>query len=112
MVLLTITPVAHTAIRLYNDLKRAGGDAVPDIPGEPSLAQPIIGDPVSHAQLIDIARFLKGREPAFDDGEGLAHESIRLDALLKGSNVYKPPPEPKPEPVCFLLCIFLYPPRA
>lgn len=95
MVLLTITPSAKSAIELYNDLKKALPSDGQNVADEPSLDQPSVGDPISHAQLIEIARFLK------EHGEASSSENIsfRLDALLKGSKIYTPPPQPKPEPV-------------
>lgn len=58
-------------------------------PAEPSLSRPKIGGPISHGQVIDIARKLKTRRI----------QPKSLEALLKGSKVYIAPPLPKPEPV-------------
>lgn len=62
---------------------------------EPVLLTPKVGNPISHGHVIDIARRLKGRHQA---------PNCRLEALLKGSKVYIPPPKPKAEPV--IVCTY------
>jgi hypothetical protein len=57
--------------------------------GEPSLENPIIGDPISHSQVVDIWRSL----------HIAGHKNYTLEILLKGSRVYVPPPPPKPQQV-------------
>ena len=90
MVLLTLTPAAKTAVELYNQLSdQKRHESLND----PSLSEPAVGAPVSHAQLIQVARFL--RESHLDN-----KNEFRLDTLLKGANIYVPPPKPKPQPVC------------
>lgn len=89
MVLLTLTPAAKSAVELYNQLSDQKEHG---LPSEPSLSEPAVGAPVSHAQLIQVARSLRqSRLPNKND--------FRLDALLKGANIYVPPPRPKPQPV-------------
>lgn len=56
---------------------------------EPSLGDPAIGNPVSHSQVVDMWKDLKDAR----------HGEYTLEMLLKGANVYVPPPAPKPEPV-------------
>jgi len=56
---------------------------------EPLLSAPAIGNPISHGQIIDLARDMKAREL----------QPYQLETLLKGSTVYIPLPPPKPEPV-------------
>lgn len=56
---------------------------------EPPLSNPKVGNPISHGQVIDISCDLKSH--------GIQPSS--LEALLKGSRVYVPFPEPKAEPV-------------
>lgn len=55
---------------------------------EPSLADPKIGNAISHRQVLDIWRELK------------SHDELcpSLETILRGSHVYIPPPPPKPEP--------------
>ncbi|KAI9052327.1 hypothetical protein LZ554_003678 [Drepanopeziza brunnea f. sp. 'monogermtubi'] len=57
-------------------------------PTEPALSDPQIGKPISHGQIIELARSMKvgGLQPS------------RLEDLLKGARVYVPPPPVKPEP--------------
>ncbi|KAI5239146.1 hypothetical protein E4T43_06920 [Aureobasidium subglaciale] len=90
MVLLTLTPAAKSAVELFN---QRSGEKHDDSSRGPSLREPTVGSPVSHAQLIEVARFLRESDvPSKDD--------YRLDALLKGANIYVAPPKPKPQPVC------------
>ena len=90
MVLLTLTPAAKSAVELYNQLP---GEKDHVSTSDSSLSEPTIGAPVSHAQLIQVARCLRETDiPNKND--------FRLDALLKGANIYVPPPKPKPQPVC------------
>ncbi|KAA8566192.1 hypothetical protein EYC84_008793 [Monilinia fructicola] len=58
------------------------------IPQEPLLANPMIGNPISHNQIIDLWRDLKKQD----------RSSFNLELLLRGSRVYVPPPKPKAEP--------------
>ncbi|KAI4750496.1 hypothetical protein E4T52_11887 [Aureobasidium sp. EXF-3400] len=88
MVLLTLTPAATSAVELYHQLSHQKDDVSSS---DPSLSEPTIGAPVSHAQLIQVARFLRESQlPNKND--------FRLDTLLKGANIYVPPPKPKPQP--------------
>lgn len=113
MVLLTITE------NVVRALSRAQ-DVVPDDvaklqrPGEPSLADPKAGNPISHSQLIDLSKLLKrhadqlaSTEENLRRREDTPHQEnekpedpvpITLDALLRNSAVYVPPPPPKKEP--------------
>jgi len=51
--------------------------------------------PIEHSDVVDISkRLLK----EYHDSDASA-KNRRLDALLKGTTVYQPPPPPKPEPV-------------
>ncbi|PWY73863.1 hypothetical protein BO94DRAFT_438285, partial [Aspergillus sclerotioniger CBS 115572] len=83
MVLLITTPPILSAIEALptssrNDL---------DLPEALDL-----NDPISHAQIIQIARYFRAQTPA-DTTRGRS-----LDALLRGTKVYIPPPPKKPEP--------------
>ncbi|PMD19189.1 hypothetical protein NA56DRAFT_575805 [Hyaloscypha hepaticicola] len=55
---------------------------------EPSLSNPMVGNPISHGQVVDISRDLKSR----------GVQPLSLEALLRGSKVYAPPPLPRVEP--------------
>jgi hypothetical protein len=90
MVLLTLTPAAKSAVELYNQLSEQEEHGPSS---DPSLSEPTVGAPVSHAQLIQVARFLRESHIA-------NKKDFRLDTLLKGANIYVPPPKPKPQQVC------------
>ncbi|ELR05864.1 hypothetical protein VC83_09232 [Pseudogymnoascus destructans] len=53
---------------------------------EPSLQDPKPGNPISHLQIVALSRQLKSINAI----------PCHLDALLRGSHVYIPPPPPKP----------------
>ncbi|KXH52032.1 hypothetical protein CSIM01_07851 [Colletotrichum simmondsii] len=55
---------------------------------EPTLGDYVIGDPITHSQILDLWKSLKT--------EGI--EGFSLEGLLRGARVYIPPPPPKPEP--------------
>lgn len=55
---------------------------------EPPLSNPKVGNPISHGQVVDIARDMKARRI----------QPSGLETLLKGSRVYVPAPLPKLEP--------------
>lgn len=61
---------------------------------EPSLLDPRVGNPISHGQVVDISRDLKSR--------GI--QPLSLEALLRGSKVYAPPPPHRVEPVTYISC--------
>ncbi|PYI07262.1 hypothetical protein BO78DRAFT_341758 [Aspergillus sclerotiicarbonarius CBS 121057] len=87
MVLLTTTPPILAAVEALptssrNDL------ALPEALN--------LNDPISHAQLIQIARYFWAQTSADTDTD--TSKSRSLDALLRGTKVYIPPPPKKPEP--------------
>ncbi|KAI9882885.1 MAG: hypothetical protein M1823_005371 [Watsoniomyces obsoletus] len=93
MVLLTITPAMVNAIRAYQSLpKSSSAQTISHPPEEPSLDDPVEGQPISHGQLFDIITVLESSENEKHD------DRYTLDYLLRGSKVYVPPPPPKPEP--------------
>lgn len=100
MVLLTITPAAKSAIESYNVLSPRR-DASEQILDEPSLAEPIVGGAISHAQLIEVAQCLREQHERQSTSSGPCSpdQPVRLDSLLKGAKVYTPPPKPKQETV-------------
>ncbi|KAL8406660.1 hypothetical protein RB596_005221 [Gaeumannomyces avenae] len=86
MVLLTITAPMLEAIHEWRD--RAPDEDLPQqADGEPSLSDPAVGKPISHAQIIELRNGL--REKGCD--------SFSLERLLVGSTVFVPPPPQKPE---------------
>ncbi|PYH40548.1 TMEM199/VMA12 family protein [Aspergillus saccharolyticus JOP 1030-1] len=57
-------------------------------------------DPISHEQLIGIARFFRNCSPPPPppQNDTLPQEQRSLNALLRGTKLHVPPPPPKPEP--------------
>ncbi|KAI5923018.1 endoplasmic reticulum-based factor for assembly of V-ATPase-domain-containing protein [Camillea tinctor] len=95
MVLLTMTPSIVEALQVLPDstIPEASRDEDDDNINtenkEPSLKNPAIGNPISHAQVLDIWKQLKTQQNRND---------VRLEGLLRGASIYIPPPPPKPEP--------------
>ncbi|EQL03650.1 hypothetical protein G6O67_004512 [Ophiocordyceps sinensis] len=99
MVLLTMTPSMVDRIKSLGDANTTAKstDDSPDCDeakmpptqaSEPLLAQPAIGEPISHGQVVDLWKRLQS-----------SHASpCSLEMLLKGSRIYVPPPPPRPEP--------------
>jgi TMEM199 family protein len=108
MVQLTITTTAKAAIETYCKSKPSSTSPESDDPGldVAELAKVKAGDPIEHHALVEVSRYLlqQARE------EGVTHESrsYRLDALLKGACVYRPPPPRKPEPVRDILLQYVH----
>lgn len=84
MVLLTMTASIVEALQLVADTPDASTNSE-----APSLADPAIGNPISHIQIIGLRNSL---QPSIK-------ERFPLEMLLRGAAVYVPPPPPKAEPV-------------
>lgn len=99
MVLLTVTAAAKAAINEFCRLKEESNDAVGDeiTTKTNELSEIRLGSPIDHSDLIKISQFLVQESRQRD--EETAAKVWRLDALLRGADVYQPPPPPKPEPV-------------
>lgn len=97
MVLLTVTPAAKAALEQYCGLRMK--EQVDEEVKErlEQLSKADLGSPIEHQELIDVSQFMVRHHK--DDDRVAKH--WRLDALLKGATVYRPPPVPKPEPVWF-----------
>ena len=96
MVLLTLTAAGKAAIDEYCRCYRTDDDEKENRLERLSGIE--LGSPIDHNDLIDISRFLVERSSRTQD-ERVTPKEWRLDALLKGATVYRPPPAPKPEPV-------------
>lgn len=109
MVLLTATPGIISAIKALPLTARE----------ELSLAEtPILNDPISHEQLISIARRLSShpsRSTNTDEEDDVAEtvdsltcegSKYTLNSLLRGTKLYIPPPPPKPAPVSDFYIVF------
>jgi hypothetical protein len=94
MVLLTMTARMVKGLQTLGNAGNPQNAAtrLPQGHDEPSLEDPAVGNPVSHAQAVDLWKAL----------QGAGHGEYTLEMLLKGSRVYVPPPAPKPEPVSWL----------
>jgi hypothetical protein len=106
MVLLVTTPTVIAA------LERLSSSTRDDLQ---LPTTPAVGEPISHDQVISLARYFTsgdgstGRpEIDADDGEqrllAAPASSYTLNTLLRGTEVYIPPASPKPEPVQFFPC--------
>ncbi len=101
MVYLTMTPAILQAL----DILSAHGQAqiVAGNASEPSLDQPVEGNPISHGQLIEISKKLKRIKEEAEDHEAQDEKVFcHLDDLLRGSRIYVEPLKPKVEPVSML----------
>ena len=102
MVYLTMTPVILQALDVlsaHGHVRIIAGNAT-----EPSLDQPVEGNPISHEQLIDVSIKLKQIREEAEGRELQDHDVIyHMDDLLRGSRIYVEPPKPKVEPVSMLI---------
>ncbi|KAB5536193.1 endoplasmic reticulum-based factor for assembly of V-ATPase-domain-containing protein [Coniochaeta sp. 2T2.1] len=95
MVLLTMTPSIVEALAKRKPSDEAETEQPEDSTttstdqsDEPKLENPAVGNPISHGQIVDLWKQLRG-----------AGEKVyTLENLLRGAKVYVPPPPPKPEP--------------
>ena len=94
MVLLTMTTAIVAAVKEYNEKSKIRPDNIKVAESSPSLSDPAIGKPISHEQVLDIAKYLKTNKE-----EATSSISYHLGDLLRGSKVYTPPPKPKIEQV-------------
>ncbi|CRG85684.1 hypothetical protein PISL3812_02714 [Talaromyces islandicus] len=56
---------------------------------------PPVGEPISHEEVVSLARAFARPEQQHENENG---RQYTLNELLRGSDVYTPPPAPKPEP--------------
>ncbi|POR31593.1 Uncharacterized protein TPAR_08190 [Tolypocladium paradoxum] len=96
MVRLTMTPSIVDGLNKLRELQttnepphtRDDGEVQATYDSEPSLAEPAVGRPISHGQVVDLWKRLQSSQ----------HSPHSLEKLLQGSRVYVPPPPPKPQP--------------
>lgn len=98
MVLLTLTATGKAAIIEYCKREKLNNN---DDERYERLANIEPGNPIDHNELVEISKFLVGSNRE-DGNEVVLAKKWRLDTLLKGALVYRPPPAPKPEPVSLL----------
>ena len=65
---------------------------------EYSLANPSVGNPIEHFQVIEISKLLEAHSSMLSEDSS----SYDLDHLLRGSRIYEAPPKPRAEPVSSL----------
>jgi hypothetical protein len=95
MVLLAITPVLVDVVQLYLD-----NATTKSLDDEPPLKDPAEGQPISHAQVIEIAKWMSSKDGKSKIGE--KNVPLRLNDLLKGCRIYQPPKEEPKAQVSFL----------
>lgn len=99
MVNLTITPNIKTALdaleRLHLDLENACQYSS----SGHSLVNPVVGNPISHDQIIAISKLLRDHH----EYTSITSVPYHLDDLLRGSRVFLEPPKPTAEPVSSML---------
>lgn len=93
MVYLTMTPAMVSALETINRLKLKLENDV--IGSDCSLANPAIGNPIGHSEVIAISKLLEAHNSTLSEDSN----SHSLDHLLRGSRIYTSPPKPKIEPV-------------
>lgn len=92
MVLLRMTATMVAAIQKDQALEEAPENRC-FAETDPPLLEPKVGNPISHGQVVAISKGSCDRVLS-QQGSG---QSWTLDELLRGSEVYTPPTEPKPE---------------
>ena len=100
--LFAMTPTIVGAVKKYN----LRSQDVTNTNNEPSLESPAIGRPISHGQIIDIYKSLSN---VHSDIESPAEKPYHLDDLLRGAQIYVPPPKPTTQPVCSKVALLLAP---
>ena len=66
---------------------------------DPSMHAPKIGNPISHEQVLQLAKTLSGLKSRIENELRQEIPPHSLNELLRGSRVYVEPPKPKAEPV-------------
>ena len=93
MVLLYMTPAVAEVVELYLQNNSDKRDE------DPTLTSPAEGNPISHEQLVDISHFLKANRDRLRTAKDGSPLPTRLEQLLKGCALYKPPKVEKKEKV-------------
>lgn len=93
MVLLSMTHAIVDGIHIIRNHQIDTSDWDLENP-RPSLSDPSIGHPISHAQVIALSKLLREARGFIDQ----ADLKYQLDDLLRGSKIYDEPPKPKAEP--------------
>ncbi|KAI9791499.1 MAG: hypothetical protein M1816_003843 [Peltula sp. TS41687] len=102
-----MTPTMVTAVEEYLQIVKSsdqikseiddGADHVL-IDNEPSLEKPVVGNPISHGQVVDVFTTIRQHRENMKDGErSHNNRDVQLEQLLRGSKIYVPPQKPKSE---------------
>lgn len=94
MVYLSMTSAMVSALEIIDQLELKLENDVID--SDYSLADPAIGNPIEHSQVIAISKLLEAHNCNMPSEESNLYH---LDHLLRGSKIYKSPSKPKVEPV-------------
>lgn len=99
MVYLTMTSVMVSALETINQLELKLENDIID--SDYSLADPAVGNPIGHSQVITIAKLLETHNSMLSEESAPYH----LHQLLRGSRIYTSPSKPKNEPVSRILVL-------
>lgn len=95
MVLLTMTSPMVEALMVLRDASETRHLSTNTTPfhhvdvEDPCVEDPAVGKPISHGQILHTIKTLRAK----------GHSGFRLEAMLRGSALYVPPPPPKPQQV-------------
>ena len=99
MVLLTVTAAAKAALNEYIRLQ-GGVEGSADLQAKlTAYTGASIGSPIKHQDLVDVSRYLMAQGSESVAKDPAVSRAWRLDIILRGAEVYRSPPPPKPEPV-------------
>ncbi|KAL9635730.1 MAG: hypothetical protein Q9164_003275 [Protoblastenia rupestris] len=96
MVCLTMTPAMVRALEFVQESDTVSSESNND--NDCSLQQQIVGNPISHGQLVELSRSLKKLKEEVKNDGSMSLPLHGLDQLLQGSRVYVEPPKPKAQP--------------
>ncbi|KZM25401.1 uncharacterized protein EKO05_0000541 [Ascochyta rabiei] len=94
MVLLTMTPAIVRALSRAEQLSPSEHARL-QTPGDPTLASPVPGNPISHRQLLALSKLSHQLPCDTDRAEQGRRAPTALDALVRNTAVYVAPPPPR-----------------
>ena len=99
MVLLTMTQAMVDVLKYLKVSRCMVSDEHGDVSADSCLDNPQVGAPISHEQIINLAKTPRALAGLSSDGSQDHMPSCRLEHLLRGARVYVEPPKPKSTPV-------------
>ena len=99
MVLLTMTPAMVEAAKYAKESDKTNLQTNEDTAAESFFEDPKAGIPISHEQVVDLAKKLKKLGLETWHGHRETVPSSSLNHLLRGARIYVEPSPPKTEPV-------------